>query len=202
MGTRLASPPGARRGAFWKKERRASEESRRGGALYMRRLIDEHIAYDHICILYKWIGPSPRPGAAHPATIGGRSLIPPPFRSPEAARRGQEGAKTNQWVPRGSQDGARRPRVAQDSPRWPQDAPKRLRDVPRGLPEHSQEGSKRPKSLNSNRKTYIFSIYDFSAFTALKTVQEAPKTSPRQPKTSPRPVRKRTRVVAEMRVWL
>ena len=105
----------------------------------------------HMCAytLYKQIGPSPRPGAAHPATFGVRFLLPPrfaPHRRPGEAKRVPKRAKR---VPRGSQDGARRPRVAQDSPRWPQDAPKRLRDVLRGLQEYSEEGFRRPKSLNS-----------------------------------------------------
>ena len=83
-------------------------------------------------------------------------------------------------------DGAREPRHAEISLQNAQDGPNTAQEAAKTPQKASSEAPKKPKSSKSNRKAYMFSIYDISASTALKTVQEAPKIAPGRPKRLPR----------------
>ena len=109
------------------------------------------------------------------------------FRSPEGSKTGQESSKR---PPRRSKKAPRRPNIAPRCPRRLQDSTRGPQDVSKSTPKKASRGQ---KSSNSYGKTCIFSIYDLSALTALKTAQEAPTTAPGQPKRPPRQPRRAPR---------
>ena len=117
----------------------------------------------------------------------GRSRALPGFlaRASRMATPPRRGPKSARVAPKSHPNSPTGPRVAPRSLQDAQDGLQTAKEAPKTPQESSNSTPKSPKRRkppNSLRETHTFSMRDFSAFTAFKTAQEAPKIAPRQPK--------------------